>query len=271
VTLTRDVTLAYDERGTTENRPLVLIHGVSMSRRYFRRQVDPLGARRRVIAVDLRGHGDSSNAETGHTIPHYARDLKSFIEALGLERPVLLGWSMGAFVAFDYIRQFGTSAIAGLIVCDEAASDFKWEGFEDGFLDLAELHSLMSDVQEDRESFQRHLVAEMFHSEQQRSDLEWMVAECMKLPIGALSSILFDQSVQDYRQDVTAIGVPTLICWGRHDALIPVTGAGDLKQRIPHAEVVIFEDSGHCPFLEESEKFNATVDEFTARLDGAAT
>jgi pimeloyl-ACP methyl ester carboxylesterase len=224
-----------------------------------------------VIAVDLRGHGDSSNAEAGHTIPHYARDLQRFIEALGLEQPVLLGWSMGAFVAFDYIRQFGTGAISGLIVCDEAASDFKWDGFEHGFLDLAELHSLMSDVQEDRESVWRQLVAEMFHSEQPQSDVEWMVAECMKLPIGGLSSILFDQSVQDYRESVAAIDVPTLICWGRHDAITPVTGASDLKERIPHAEVVLFRDSGHCPFLEESEKFNATVDEFMARLDNAVT
>jgi non-heme chloroperoxidase len=92
-----------------------------------------------------------------------------------------------------------------------------------------------------------------------------MVAECAKLPIGALSAILFDQSAQDYREPAT-IDIPTLICWGRHDELLPVSGAGDLQNRIGGAEVVIFEDSGHCPFIEETEKFNATVEEFTGRV-----
>ncbi len=91
VTIADDVTLAYDERGDQDAQPLVLIHGVSMSRRYFHRQLEPLSERYRVIAVDLRGHGDSSDAPAGHTIPHYARDLERFMAALGLEQPVLLG------------------------------------------------------------------------------------------------------------------------------------------------------------------------------------
>ena len=270
VALSDGVTLAYDERGDPRARPLVLIHGVSMSRRYFHRQLEVLGERYRVIALDLRGHGDSSKVETGHTIPHYARDLARFIELCQLEQPVLLGWSMGAFVAWDYLQQFGTAATAGLIICDEAASDFKWDGFHHGFLDLPGLQSLMTDVQEDREGFLRHLVPLMFHGEARRNDVEWMVAECMKLPVGPLSAILFDQSVRDYREAVGTFDIPTLICWGRHDALLSVTGAGDLEERIPHAEIALFENSGHCPFLEESEKFNATVQEFMERIERQA-
>ena len=54
-----------------------------------------------MIALDLRGHGDSDDVESGHTIPQYARDLRLLLEELELERPFLLGWSMGAFVAWD--------------------------------------------------------------------------------------------------------------------------------------------------------------------------
>src|SRR5581483_11761266 len=140
VTIADGVTLSYDERGDREAQPLVLVHGVSMSRRYFHRQLEPLSERYRVIALDLRGHGDSSDAPAGHTIPHYARDLAQFIDALGLERPVLLGWSMGAFVAHDYIKQFGTGGLTGLILSGESATDFKWDGFPHGMVDLATLH-----------------------------------------------------------------------------------------------------------------------------------
>jgi non-heme chloroperoxidase len=266
VTLSDEVALAYDEVGDPQNPAIVLLHGVAMSRRYFHRQLEPLSARHRVLAVDFRGHGDSQKSESGHTVPQYARDIKCFMDALRIEHPVLLGWSMGAFVAWDYIGQFGREQLGGLIISDEAASDFMWDDFPHGCVDLAALHTQMNEVQADKEAFLRHLVAEMFHHKQTPEDIEWMVSECAKLPIGALSAILFDQSVQDYRETIATINIPTLICWGRHDKLLSVSGATDLHNRIPDAEIVIFEDSGHCPFIEESEKFNAVVEEFAKRV-----
>jgi non-heme chloroperoxidase len=266
VVLSNGLTLEYDDRGDGGDRPLIMIHGVSMSRRYFHKQLKPLSHDHRVLAIDLRAHGGSEKVQAGHTVPQYARDLKLFIEALELDQPVLLGWSMGSFVAWDYVRQFGTGRLGGLIVADEAASDFNWDGFDHGFVDLPTLHSMMTSVQDDRDGFLRGLVPQMFHQEQTEEDLAWMVAECARLPIGALSAILFDQSVQDYRDTVKTIDVPTLICWGRHDALLPVTGASDLLERRPGAQVVVFERSGHCPFLEESEKFNDTVGKFVSSL-----
>jgi non-heme chloroperoxidase len=266
ITLPSGITLAYDDVGAKDSRALVLIHGISMSRRYFHKQLEPLSARQRVIAVDLRGHGDSEKVQPGHTVPQYARDVRQFIEALGLEAPVLLGWSMGAFVAFDYIRQFGTDGIRGLIDVDEAASDFAWDGWAHGFLDLPTLHSLMTAVQEDKEAFVRSFVPDMFHQPPSPEDLEWMVSESSKLPTGPLSAILFDQTVQDYRDVLASIDVPTLICWGEHDALLPVSGAPYMQEHIRGARLELFADSGHCPFLDESDKFNRVVQEFLDTL-----
>jgi pimeloyl-ACP methyl ester carboxylesterase len=266
ITLDTGITLAYDDAGGGEDRPLVLIHGVSMSRRYFHRQLEPLAERNRVIAVDLRAHGGSEKVESGHTIPQYARDLDGFIRALELSAPVLLGWSMGAFVAFEYIKQFATEALRGLVIVDESSTDFKWDGFPHGFVDLPTLHSFMAAIQADRMAFLGHLVDAMFHHPPAAADREWMVAECARLPIGSLSAILFDQSVQDYRDVVATIGVPTLICWGRHDALLPVSGADNLRESIGGAQLELFEDSGHCPFLEEADRFNEVVTAFLATL-----
>jgi pimeloyl-ACP methyl ester carboxylesterase len=169
---------------------------------------------------------------------------------------------MGVFVALDYIRQFGTSGIRGLIDVDEAASDFKWDGWEHGFLDLPTLHTLMSEVQDDREAFVKSFVPDMFHHPVTAEDLDWMVSESCKLPTGPLSAILFDQTVQDYRDVLPVIDVPTLICWGRHDQLLPVSGAPYMHEQIRGSRLEIFEDSGHCPFLEEAERFNRVVQDF---------
>jgi non-heme chloroperoxidase len=265
--LPNGVTLAYDDQGDPASCPIVLIHGVSMSRRYFHKQLQPLGEQHRVLALDLRGHGASSKPEAGHTVPQYARDLKLFIETLGLDRPVLLGWSMGGFVAWDYIQQFGTSGIRALIVTDEAASDFKWDGFPHGFVDLPALRTLMTEVQDNRMELLESLVPQMFYRPQAQDDLDWMVAECARLPIGASSAIFFDQSLRDYRESVKQVDVPTLVCWGRQDALLPVSGAEDLVKRIPDAKLVIFDESGHGPFIEESDSFNQVVSEFVMSVE----
>jgi pimeloyl-ACP methyl ester carboxylesterase len=188
------------------------------------------------------------------------------MRALDVWQPVLLGWSMGAFVVFEYIRQFGTGAIRGLIDVDEAATDFKWDDFPHGFVDLPTLHALITDAQTDHMAFLEHLVPMMFHHQQSDADVEWMVGECAKLPVGGLTAILFDQSLQDYRNVLPTIDVPTLICWGRHDALLPVSGAPYMLEQIPGARLELFEDSGHCPFLEETERFNQAVEEFLASV-----
>ena len=76
ITLSNGITLAYDDQGARDGLSIVLIHGISMSRRYFHRQIAPLSERHRVIAVDLRGHGDSDKVDFGHTVPRYARDVE---------------------------------------------------------------------------------------------------------------------------------------------------------------------------------------------------
>jgi pimeloyl-ACP methyl ester carboxylesterase len=266
ITLENGVTLAHDDAGAENSCPLVLIHGISMSRRYFHRQLGPLSERQRVIAVDLRAHGDSEKVESGHTVPQYARDVDLFMRALSLDRPVLLGWSMGVFVALDYIRQFGTGGIRALIDVDEAASDFKWDGWAHGFLDLPTLHSLMTEVQDDREEFIKSFVPDMFHHPQAEEELAWMVSESSKLPTGPLSAILFDQTVQDYRDVLPAVDVPTLVCWGEHDQLLPVSGALYMHEQIRGSRLEVFQDSGHCPFLEEPDRFNRVVQEFLDAL-----
>ena len=90
--------LAYDDLGA--GRPVVLIHGVTMSRRFFDRNAAPLAERFRVINVDLRGHGESPAHEGGHTVAQYARDVKHLLGVLELDGAVLVGWSMGSLVVW---------------------------------------------------------------------------------------------------------------------------------------------------------------------------
>ena len=102
--------LAYEESGT--GRPIVFIHGVWMSARFFHKQGPALGQKHHAIALDLRGHGGSSHTPDGHTMATYASDVHAFLKAKDLRDAVLVGWSMGCMVVWDYFKQFGDENIA---------------------------------------------------------------------------------------------------------------------------------------------------------------
>ena len=72
-----------------------------------------------VIVPDLRGHGASAKALNGHTVPQYAADLHAILAALSVEQPVLVGWSMGAMVGYEYLRAYGPDSVAGLVIVDQ--------------------------------------------------------------------------------------------------------------------------------------------------------
>lgn len=260
----RGVELSYEERGI--GRPVVLLHGVWMSRRFFAEQLDSLGEGCRAIALDFRGHGGSEKVDHGHTVPEYAADLRDFLQALDLPDAVLVGWSMGAFVTWEYVKQFGTDRLAGTVVVDESASDFAWDGWPYGIITPELLRDLNAGVQSGRAELVQHFIPLMFKEEPAPEDAAWMAAEMALAPAGVASSILVDQALRDYREDLARVTVPTLVAFGRDEKLVKVAAGEDLVERLPNARLVVFEESSHCPFLEEPELFNRTVLEFVQSL-----
>jgi non-heme chloroperoxidase len=134
--------ISYDDVGT--GRPVVLIHGVSMSRRFFERNVAALSEGFRVVNVDLRGHGESPAHEGGHTVAQYARDVRHLLEGLRLDDAVLVGWSMESLVVWDMIRQFGAEGLAGHVVVSQSPSDLRRPGWELSGFTLDALYEMLA-------------------------------------------------------------------------------------------------------------------------------
>ncbi|WP_221567896.1 alpha/beta fold hydrolase [Alkalihalobacillus sp. TS-13] len=258
------VELYYEDVG--EGVPVIFIHGVWMSSRFFKKQTEHFRKDHRVILLDLRGHGQSVKVHHGHTVANYARDLHTFIEKMELKDVVLVGWSMGAFVVWDYLQQFGEDNVKGTVIVDELASDFKWDDFPSGAFDFQTLIHLMREVQNNRVGFLTEFIPLMFKEELPQKEFDWMLEETTKLPESVSSAILFDQTVVDYRNQFESIKVPTLLCFGRAEKLIPVEAGEYLNKHIVNSQLIVFEDSCHCPFLEEPENFNEVVTEFVQSL-----
>ncbi|WP_459502952.1 alpha/beta fold hydrolase [Bacillus sp. C1] len=262
--LENNVELYYEDQG--KGKPILFIHGVWMSSRFFHKQIPYFSENYRAISIDLRGHGRSSHVESGHTITNYAHDLHIFIEALGLKDVTLVGWSMGAFVVWEYIKQFGEHNIQGSVIIDELASDFKWSDFPIGAFDFPTLIHFMKEIQTNQTKFLTDFIPLMFKESLTTEDLTWMLEEVTKVPASIASAILFDQSVVDYREELKNITKPTLLCFGREEKLIPIAAGEHLHEHIHNSRLIIFEDSCHCPFLEEAERFNTILDSFMQSL-----
>lgn len=191
------VTLNVRDRG--EGRPIVFIHGVMCSGRLFDRQLEFFSRGFRVVAPDLRGHGDSEKAQGGHTVSNYASDLRALFEAIGVERPVLVGWSMGAMVAFEYLKGFGQDDVPGLVIVDQPPSDFAWgDGYQFGSFTPQVMGEMVEHIQMDLSSVAQLWAGLMLH-EPSPDTTTLLAEEITKVPPVIGTSILVNQTFQDYR------------------------------------------------------------------------
>ncbi len=114
------VQLHVIEGGNRAGRPILFIHGFSQSWLSWDRQMQSdLANEFRLVALDLRGHGESDKPHDGYSdCLLWADDINAVIRELGLQQPLLCGWSYGSLLILDYIRQYGESAIGGIAFVD---------------------------------------------------------------------------------------------------------------------------------------------------------
>ena len=258
----------FERKG--RGRAVVLLHGVWASSRFFKKQIDALSSEFDVTALDFRGHGRSSKTVAGHTVSQYAEDLFAFLGATKSEEVILVGWSMGAFVTWQYLQQFGAKHVSGVVIVDQSASDFQWPGWNYGVFDFNGLREIMMSVQTKRRELALGFASSMFKEKPSEEDITFLADEVCKVPEAIAGCIFFDQAVRDYRAQLSSITVPTLLCFGRASKPFPVEAGQDLAQRISGAKLIVFEESGHCPFWEESSRFNEEVSRFLMTVSHVA-
>lgn len=99
--LERDGVKLFHEETGTGDPAMVFVHGWTCNHTYFRPQADHFGTTHRVVSVDLRGHGMSDQPDDGYTVGGFADDVAWVSRELGLDRPVIVGHSMGAVIALE--------------------------------------------------------------------------------------------------------------------------------------------------------------------------
>lgn len=251
------VSLRYDRAGS--GPAVLLIHGWTCNRTFWQHQVTALRDRFTVITVDLRGHGESSRAKKGYTIPAMAGDLEMLVRTLNVPHVALVGWSMGGMIAQELARRLGDRVSALVLVgttpgglADPKAPDF----------DQARLDGMRAAVRTDLKTSLRGLATQFFNAGTEAPLHSWAFHEIQKTPAAVVETCFESILAADLRPHLKDIKVPTLVLHGRHDALIPLAHGEQLKKGIPGAALTVFEHSAHAPFLEEPDAFNTTLTNF---------
>jgi pimeloyl-ACP methyl ester carboxylesterase len=253
-------------------RPIVMLHGWSQTAAMFHHQIAEFSSAARVIAPDLRGHGQSDKPEGGYRVPALARDLKALLDHLSIESADVIGWSMGAAVIWSFIDLFGTARIRNLVLVDEPACVVQLPGMTEqdvadagAIFDLTGLQGLMAGLLGPQSSeVRRGFVNGMLSPHADEAMRNWILEENLKMPAACAAALLLNHATQDWRDLIARIDVPTLVIGGEVSHVNPISQkwiAGALHRS--KLEIISAADRGsHFPFLENPALFNRLVREF---------
>lgn len=256
---------------TGSGRPLIFLHGWSSHGDYFGPQVEALARDYRLLLPDLPGHRHSPAAPGNLSIPALAADLHKLITARGLEKPVLIGWSMGAMVALDYIAQFGSANLAGLVIEDmtvKITNESGWRfGIRNGF-DSVQSAAAVTAMREDWAGYSLNAMPRLFaRNYAPETELGgWISAEIGRNDGHAMAALWHSMAEQDYRALLPTLALPVLILHGGESQLYEPAVSQWMAANIPGARRCCFDNAGHSPHLEVPGAYNRALIDFVTSL-----
>ena len=251
----------YFEHHAGARQPVVLVHGWGVTARSWDTVAPALRADgHEVVLLDLRACGRSDKDFVDVSIAAMGADVARLCEHLGLQRPVVNGWSLGGAVAVDAVARLG-SAAGGLVLTGGAtprytsASDWPHGGTPD------DVEAVLAGAAADRATTFKG-VAQAVCAVPVSSDLvDWMWGMFLEMGPRGDDSIR-DLASLDQRKTIGTLEVPVLILHGRNDGFVAFSGAEAAVDLYPDARLVPFDASGHAPHLEERDAYLAELRTF---------
>jgi 3-oxoadipate enol-lactonase len=255
------IEIAYTDEGS--GTPLVFIHGYPLNRTMWDSQVKGLSSKARVIAIDLRGHGQSQAPIWITTVDTYADDLRGLLDHLSIDNAVICGFSMGGYVAFAFMRNYG-DRVRGLILADTRPQADSPEG------KAARFQSALTAQQRGAGAIAEAMIARLVSQKSldERPELVQQLRSIMEsMPVQGIAGDLMAMAERpDCVEMLPSIAVPTLIVVGEMDALTPAADSQLMAERIPGARLEVIRGAAHVANMEEPEAFNRVVADFVTSL-----
>jgi non-heme chloroperoxidase len=255
------VPLVVHEWGNPEGIPVLMLHGFSFGAVSFKNQIGPIAEKLRFIAPDLRGHGLSAKPWTPEAYAGtevWAKDIAAIVEAFDLDRPIIVAWSFGGYVAMNYLRHCGAECASGLILAGSLAGLVprpppadpvdgmpppKGDARADNYHELFDGAQWVARIMTYKEPSELDML-------QKQLTIVMMPPHVRRAMIGlALNN-------EDLPEQLT---LPILFIHGDKDGSVPAASVADAVNSLPDATSIEFADAGHSTFAEDPELFNSTL------------
>ncbi len=260
-------------------RPLLFLHGVTLSSAVWAYQFHDLGQSHRTIAIDLRGHGDSQAGRAGLSIAAMADDVADLLEALDLRQTTLVGHSMGGMTLLRFVRRHPEVMAARVGAAALVASSggirpplSNWHNFAPEAAALAVAgHRLFNRA--NRPFLPASTVGERMMRVAFGADPDPLAVRRSADIVRAMApenlvALLPELAGFDERAAFEDLGVPAVVVVGERDRLTPPPNAEALAASLPGARLQVWPGAGHMLMYERREQLGSLLEALSLEAAG---
>jgi 3-oxoadipate enol-lactonase len=254
-----EIQVSYLEEGSPTGFPLIFIHGFPFNKWMWEKQLVSIKENYRLIAYDVRGHGETEAGSSAFSVSQFGDDLIALMDALHIEKAIVAGLSMGGYIALNAIKK-SPDRFAGLLLCDTQCGADTAEGKEKRkkTIDFIKRNGL--------EVYAQESLKNLFAP----ASLEGKMNEVLFIEETILQSkadniCLTLQALADRKETCSSlkkIKVPVAILVGQEDKVTSPETAEKMHKSITGSTLHIIEEAGHLSNLEKPDVFNEYVLQF---------
>ncbi len=254
-----DLTVSYNDEGENGAPVIIFIHGFPFNKSMWDKQLKALKENYRVIAYDVRGHGNSDAGKGDFSIELFANDLLTFMDALKIDKAMLCGLSMGGYIALNAVEKY-PDRFDALILSDTTCVADTPEAKE------KRLKVIESIKKSGVEKYAEESIKNLFAPESLSTKKE-EIAAVREMIVNTSKQSLYKTLQAFYKRKETCsklhdINVPVLIVVGKEDKITPPEAAQMMHEKIEDSILYIIEHAGHLSNIENPFDFNNQLEEF---------
>ncbi len=261
-TTINNIEINYNLSGNGK-KTLVFIHGFPLSMEMWKEQEKYFSKNFQVLLYDIRGHGKSECGNFQYSIEYFVDDLYSLLEFLKIENPILIGLSMGGYIALRYIDKF-LENVSAVVLCDTKSDSDTNEGKINRSLNAKKI------LEEGTKNFSNEFVKNIFSKKTFENNFE-VVKSIQNIiettsPLSISATLLALSGRINATEVLHKISIPTLILVGEDDIITPVSNAKLINEKIKNSELKIISIAGHMSNIENPKEFNFYLANFLKSL-----
>jgi 3-oxoadipate enol-lactonase len=258
-----NLTVSYNDEGQDGAPVIIFIHGFPFNKSMWNKQVKAFKENYRVIAYDVRGHGDSDAGDVPYSIDLFTNDLINFMDELNIDKTMLCGLSMGGYIALNAVQNY-PDRFDALILCDTNCIADTSEVKEKRMQTIKNIKKNGVEKFAD-ESIKNLFAPESFSTKKQE------IAAIRNMILNTSKKSLCDTLRAFYEREETCsklkdFNVPTLIIVGKEDKVTPINAAQLLHENIEESFICVLDHAGHLSNIENPAEFNNQLEEFVSTV-----